>query len=169
MPESSAHRSTRAVFAAVSRRCLAFSGATSITARARAERSEPGVSRPARPRIFASTARASSSSRYWVSRTISSALPRVMIPSASASSVAPSRVARCHATVSSQSAAARDSPSARASWSRVNSCTTGGIRPGSGSNPSSGLRRNTSAIATSLRAAAWASTRSKAHTSPISS
>ena len=51
------------------------------TARASAERSEPGVSRPARPRTFASTARASSSARYWVSRTISSALPRVMIPS----------------------------------------------------------------------------------------
>ena len=81
MPESSAHRSTRAVLAAFSRRSFAFSGAASITARASAERSEPGVSRPARPRIFASTALASSPSRYWVSRTISSALPRVMIPS----------------------------------------------------------------------------------------
>ena len=81
----------------------------------------------------------------------------------------PSRVARCHATVSSQSAAARDSPSAKASWSRVNSCTTAGIRPGAASNPSSGFRRNTSAIATSLRAAMYASARSKAHTSPTSS
>ena len=50
MPESSAHRSTRANFAAVSRRFLAFSGATSITARAIAARSPPGVSRPARSR-----------------------------------------------------------------------------------------------------------------------
>ena len=32
LPESSAHRSTRASFAAASRRCRAFSGATSITA-----------------------------------------------------------------------------------------------------------------------------------------
>ena len=92
-----------------------------------------------------------------------------MIPSRSASSVPPSRVARCHATVSSQSAAARDSPSAKASWSRVNSCTTAGIRPGAGSKPSSGLRRKISAITTSLRAAAWASSRSQAHTSPASS
>ena len=108
LPESSAHRSTRAVFAAFSRRCFAFSGATSMTARASAARSPPGVNRPARPTIFASAARASPSDRYWVSRTISSALPRVMIPSASASKVAPRRVARCHAAVSSQSAAARD-------------------------------------------------------------
>ena len=32
LPESSAHRSTRMSFAAASRRCFAFSGATSITA-----------------------------------------------------------------------------------------------------------------------------------------
>ena len=50
LPESSAHRSTRANFAAVSRRSFAFSGATSITARAIAARSPPGVSRPARSR-----------------------------------------------------------------------------------------------------------------------
>ena len=59
-----------------------------MTARASAARSPPGVSRPARPRTFASAARASPPSRYWVSRTISSALPRVMIPPASASRVA---------------------------------------------------------------------------------
>ena len=55
-PLSSAHRSTRASRAAFSRRSFALSGATSITARATAERSLPGVSRPARSRIFASTA-----------------------------------------------------------------------------------------------------------------
>ena len=92
-----------------------------------------------------------------------------MTPSRSAPSVPASRAARCHATVSSQSAAARDSPSAKASWSRVNSCTTAGIRPGAASNPSPGFRRNTSAIAASLRAAAWASIRSQAHTTPTSS
>ena len=169
MPESSAHRSTRAVFAAVSRRCLAFSGAASITARASAERSEPGVSRPARPRIFASTARASPSDRYWVSRTISSALPRVMIPSGQ-------RVQR-RAEPGGQVPRHGQQPVRRRPGlaQREGQLVPGelvhhlGHLPGSGSNPSSGLRRNTSAIATSLRAATWASTRSKAHTSPISS
>ena len=80
LPESSAHRSTRAVRAAASRRCLALPGAASITARASADRSPPGVGRPARPRTAASTAAASPSDRYWVSRTISSALARVMSP-----------------------------------------------------------------------------------------
>ena len=45
---SSAHRSTRANLAAVSRRCRALSGAASITARAIAARSPPGVSLAAR-------------------------------------------------------------------------------------------------------------------------
>ena len=45
LPESSTHRSTRANFAAVSRRSFAFSGAASITARAIAARRPPGVSR----------------------------------------------------------------------------------------------------------------------------
>ena len=63
LPESSRHRSTRANFAAVSRRSFAFSGATSMTARAMAARSAPGVSRAARSRTLASAARASASSR----------------------------------------------------------------------------------------------------------
>ena len=62
-PESSAHRSTRANFAATSRRFFAFFGATSITARAIAARSAPGVSRPARSSTSCSAARASAGSR----------------------------------------------------------------------------------------------------------
>ena len=58
-PESSAHRCTRASRAATSRRFLAFSGAASITARAIAARSPPGVRRPARPSTSASALRAS--------------------------------------------------------------------------------------------------------------
>ena len=45
-PESSIHRCTRASFSASSRRFRAFCGATSITARAIAERSPPGSAAP---------------------------------------------------------------------------------------------------------------------------
>ena len=98
-----------------------------------------------------------------------SALNRVITPSRSAAMVPVSRVARCHAIVSMPSAWWRDSASAQASWSAANSLTTSGIAPGLGSNPSSGLRRNNSAATASLRAAMCASSRSHAHSSPISS
>ena len=70
LPESSVHRSTRASFAAVSRRSFAFFGATSITARAIAARSPPEVSRAARSSTSCSAARASSGS----SRPVASAM-----------------------------------------------------------------------------------------------
>ena len=101
LPESSAHRSTRANRAAVSRRSRAFSGATSITARAIAARSPPGVSRAARSRTLASAAAASSGSSSAVAAAISRALPRLIVPSSSAARVPGSRVSRCSAVPSS--------------------------------------------------------------------
>ena len=170
LPESSAHRSTRAFLAAVSRRSLAFSGATSITARAMAARSPPGVSRAARSRTFASAARASAGSSSAVAPVMSSALNRVMVPSRSAAMVPGSRVCRVWARSSRHPARPRDSASAWASWSAAYSSQVSGIRAGpSGSQPGLGLRRISSAAAASLRAAACASTRSHAHSTPISS
>src|SRR5439155_442370 len=58
LPVSCSHRSTRASFAAVSRRALAVFGAAVITARAIAARSPAGVSRAARSRPSAPPARA---------------------------------------------------------------------------------------------------------------
>ena len=98
-----------------------------------------------------------------------SALSRVMVPPVSASSVPPSRVPRCHAVVSSAVGLVPGLAQRQGQLVPGELVHHAGICPGSGSKPSSGLRRNTSAIATSLRAAAWASTRSHAHTSPTSS
>ena len=94
LPESSAHRSTRASFAAASRRSFAFFGATSITAAAMAARSPPGVSRAARSRTLSSAARASASSSSAVARAMISALYRVIVPSSSAAAVPGSRVSQ---------------------------------------------------------------------------
>jgi hypothetical protein len=81
LPENSAHCCTSVLLAAFSRRLRAFSGATSITARAIAARSAPGVSRPARSSTFASAARASAGSRSWVAWDMTCALYREMTPS----------------------------------------------------------------------------------------
>ena len=158
LPESSAHRSTRASFAAASRRSFAFSGAASITAWAMAARSPPGVSRAARSRTLSSAARAPASSSRAVARAMISALYRVMVPSSSAAAVPGSRVPRVWARSIRSPARPRDSPSAYATWSAVNSASGG-----------AGLRRASSAETASLRAAAWASTRSHAHSTPTSS
>ena len=74
LPESSSHRCTRAFRAASSRRLRALSGATWITAAATADRSPPGVSRPARSSTSASAARASSGSRFATARAMISTL-----------------------------------------------------------------------------------------------
>jgi hypothetical protein len=87
-----------------------------------------------------------------------SALYREMVPSSSAAAVPGSRVPRVRARSIRVSARLRDSPSAYATWSAVNSASSG-----------AGVRRASSAIAASLRATAWASTRSHAHTTPTSS
>ena len=158
LPESSAHRSTRANLAAVSRRFRALPGAASITARAIAARSPPGVSRPARSSTSASAARASASSSRPVAVAISRALPRLTVPSRSAARVPGRWVSRCPAVPVSSPARNRDSPSAFAIWSAVNSASSG-----------AGFRRESSATTASLRAAAWASTRSHPHMMPISS
>ena len=73
--------------AAVSRRCLAFSGAASSTARAIAARSPPGVSPAARPSTPASAAAASAGSSSAVAAAISRALARLIVPSRSAARV----------------------------------------------------------------------------------
>ena len=86
------------------------------------------------------------------------ALPRLTVPSRSAASVPGRWVSRCPAVPVSSSARNRDSPSAFATWSAVNSASSG-----------SGFRRSSSATTASLRAAAWASTRSHAHMRPTSS
>ena len=87
LPESSVHRSTRMSLAAVSRRSFAFFGATSITARAIAARSPPGVSRAARSSTSASAARASSGSSRPVALAMIWALDMLMVPSSSATLV----------------------------------------------------------------------------------
>ena len=114
LPESSAHRSTRASLAAASRRSFAFSGATSITAWAIAARSPPGVSRAARSRTLPSAARAPASSSRAVARAMSSALYRETVPSSSAAFVPGSRVCRVWARSIRAPARPRDSPSAYA-------------------------------------------------------
>ncbi len=60
LPESSAHRSTRAFLAPCSRRSFAFSGATRAAARLIRLRSRPGLSPAACPRTCCSASRASS-------------------------------------------------------------------------------------------------------------
>ena len=87
-----------------------------------------------------------------------SALYRETVPPSSAAAVPGSRACRVWARSSRATARPRDSPSAQATWPAVN--------PASGG---AGLRRASSAEAASLRAAACASTRSHAHTTPTSS
>ena len=158
LPVSCSHRSTRVFFAAVSRRSFAFSGAAEMTARAIAARSPAGVSRAARSSTSASAAWASSSSSSAVAPAMISALYREIVPSSSAAAVPGSRAPKACAIPIRLSARARDSPSAYATWSPVNSWSS-----------SPGFRRASSAIAASLRACAWASTRSHPHITPISS
>ena len=129
-----------------------------MTARAIAARSPAGVSRAARSSTSASAARASSSSSSTVARAMISALYRETVPSSSAAAVPGRRAGRVCAIPIRLSARARDSPSAHATWSAVNSASS-----------SPGFRRASSAIAASLRACAWASTRSHPHITPISS
>ena len=129
-----------------------------MTARAIAARSPAGVSRAARSSTSASAARASSSSSSTVAPAMISALYREIVPSSSAAFVPGRRRGRVWAMPIRLSARARDSPSAYATWSPVNSWSS-----------SPGLRRASSATAASLRACAWASTRSHAHITPISS
>ena len=117
-----------------------------------------GSAGPARSSTSASAARASAGSSRPVAAAISRALPRLTVPSRSAARVPGRWVSRCPAVPSSSSARNRDSPSAFAIWSAVNSASSG-----------PGLRRSSSAMTASLRAAAWASTRSHAHTTPTSS
>ena len=113
-PVSCSHRSTRASFAAVSRRSFAFFGAAAMTARAIAARSAAGVSRAARSSTSASAARASSSSSSAVARAMISALYREIVPSSSAALVPGRRAGRVWAMPIRLSARARDSPSAYA-------------------------------------------------------
>src|SRR5690348_1556444 len=101
---------------------------------------------------------ASSGSIRAVAFAMIRALPRLTVPSASAAAVPGRWVARWPAMPISSSARNRDSPSAFAISSAVNSASSG-----------SGFRRSSSATTASLRAAAWASTRSHAHSIPISS
>ncbi len=74
LPESSAHRSTRAFLAPCSRRSFAFCGATRAAARLIRLRSRPGLSPAACPRTCCSASRASSGSRTAVSRAMMSDL-----------------------------------------------------------------------------------------------
>ena len=87
-----------------------------------------------------------------------SALYREIIPSSSAEAVPGRRAGRVCAIPIRLSARARDSPSAYAIWSAVNSAP---------SVP--GFRRASSATTASLRACVCASTRSHAHSTPTSS
>ncbi len=170
LPESSAHCCTRASRAAASRRFLALPGATSMTARAIAARSPPGVRRPARPSTIASAARASPGSSSAVAAAMICALSSRTIPSRSVARVPGSLASRAAARVSRSSARPRCSASAYASSSAVNSAHAAGIRAGpSGGQPGSGRRRISSAAAASLRAAMWASSRSQADSTPMSS
>ena len=89
---------------------------------------------------------------------MTSALYRETVPSSSAAAVPGRRAGRVWAIPIKLSARARDSPSAHATWSAVNSASS-----------SPGFRRASSATAASLRACAWASIRSQAHNTPTSS
>ena len=170
LPESSAHRCTRASRAACSRRLRALSGATSITARAIAARSPPGVSRPARPSTSASAARASAGSSTVAARAMISTLDSRRVPSRNAARVPGSLTSRSLARSSSPSAVPRDSASTEASSVTVNSSHPAGIRAGpSGAQPGSGRRRMNSATAACLRALACASIRSQAAIAPATS
>ena len=169
-PESSAHRCTRASRAACSRRLRALAGATSITARAIAARSPPGVSPPARPSTSSSAARASAGSSTAAARAMISTFDARSVPSRNAALVPGSLTSRSCARSSSPSAAPRDSPSTAASSVTVNSSHAAGIEAGpSGTQPGSGRRRVNSAMAACLRAAACASTRSHAAITPATS
>ena len=70
-----------------SRRCLALSGLTSMTARRIAARSWAGVSDPARSRTRASAARASSGSSKAVAQAMIAAFSWVTIPARNAALV----------------------------------------------------------------------------------
>ena len=107
-------------------------GAASITARAIAARSQPGVSRPARSRTLASTARASSgrTGTGWPDDQLGLAPADDPVPQRGQRAGQPGGQVPGHGQ--QPSAAARDSPSAMASWSPVNSCTTCGHLPGFG-------------------------------------
>ena len=95
-----------------------------MTARAIAARSVPGVSRAARSSISASAARASSSPSSAVARAMISALHREIVPSSSPAFVPGRRAGRACAIPIRLSARARDSPSAYATWSAVNSASS---------------------------------------------
>jgi len=147
-PESSAHRSTRASRAACSRRFFALPGATSMTARAIADRSPPGVSDPARPSTSASAARASPGSSTAVAAAMISAFSAVTIPARNAARVPGSLTSRSQASPSRSSAAPRESPSAGASSALLNSSHAAGIRAGPcTAHPRAGRRRINSATA----------------------
>ena len=169
-PLSSAHRCTRASLAASSRRRRAFSGATSITARAIADRSPPGVSRPARP------------STLLLRRP---RLPRIehrggpgddlrlgcrSVPARNAALVPGSLTSRSRARSSIASAAPRPSASSWAISSPANSSRSAGSRAAPATaQPGAGRRRVNSARAACLRAHAVASARSSAPITPASS
>ena len=125
-PLSSAHRCTRASFAAASRRFRAFSGATCITARAIADRSPPGVSRPARPSTFSSAARASSGSSSAVAHAMICTLACRSVPARNAALVPGSLTSRSRARSSIASAAPRPSASSWAISSPANSSRSAG-------------------------------------------
>ena len=125
LPESSAHRSTRANLAAVSRRFLRLLGGGLHHGAGDRGAQPPGVSRPARSSTSASAARASASSSRPVAVAMSRALPRLTTPSRSAARVPGRWVSRCPAVPVSSSARNRDSPSAFAIWSAVNSASSG--------------------------------------------
>src|SRR5271166_5100785 len=119
---------------------------------------------------MASAWRASPGSRFAAAQAMIHALSWRTIPSRSAVLAPGSLVSMVSAMDSRSSARPRDSASTCASSSPVNSWHAAGIRASpSGGQPGSGRRRISSATAASLRAAMCASSRSPAHSTPISS
>ena len=153
-----------------SRRFLAFSGLTSITARRIAARSWAGVSDPARSKTMASAARASAGSSSAVAAAMISALSWLTIPARNAALVPGRQTSSAQARSRICSASPADTPSTAPSSRAVNSCQLSGIWAGPASaQPGAGRRRTSSATAAYLPAAMAASARSRAQITPSSS
>ncbi len=171
LPESSRHRCTRASRWACSRRLRALSGATSMTARAIAARSPPGVSRPARPSTSASAARASAGVQVRGGRGDDLHLRVAQRPGAERGPGA----GQLDLQVVGQGQHRLGLPAGLGQ--RVGQLGLGELLPdqrhlrraGSSGQPGSGRRRISSATAACLSAHAEASARSSAHSTPISS